>query len=355
AGLRLYLSTGARSLEERRSFPVFNRFDDIVQQGIYALNDNWFLDLQGGVQLNLDIAGFPYLKSVAAGVYEEVNLDYRYDEEVRSNDFDREQVVLAYNKIRFDGGLRRYAVGVGLQFAGRLNLGLQAGFLSGDLQQERSITFVGAEGQDVRETGTHSLQNTPVVLSAGAIYEATPHLSLGAYVRLPYTVEYRFTGTTVSEPVAESIEYPLQLTGGLEYRSRQELQARLNIDVTYEWWSQTQSAFVADYLSPPFEDAIRVKAGIEHIFHNKIPFRVGLQYRTTFQDRQRTRTLITAGTGFRDHRWQIDVAGGFSKLTYPFPDLFDDRLFGGDRSRSNIDDVSERYFFGRVTLRVHVR
>ncbi len=354
-GLHLSVSGNVRNLEERRSFPVFNRFDDIIENGIYVVNDNWFMDLQSGAQYGLNWASFPYLKSIAVGVFEEVDQNYEYVEEVRANDFDAEQSVLAYNEIHLDGRLQRVSLGAGLQFRENLNLGFQVGFLTaGDVEKERSVEFVESDTADIDEFSTRSPENTPFVASFGAIYDINPYLSVGSHLRLPYTVEYQLTGNSLEQPFMESIEYPLQWNVGFEYRGQQPLEARLNVDFAYEWWGNTESTIQSDYLDVSFDDAIFFKVGIEHMFHNKIPFQVGLQYRTAFQQRSDTRTIITAGTGIRNDFWEVNVAGGFSKLSYTFRDLFSDEIFGGERT-TEFDDVEERYFFAMLTLNVQVR
>lgn len=353
--LMLQLTPAVFKLEERRSYPIYNRIDDVTQQGIYVINNNWHPFVQGDISMGFDIAAFPYLKAVAIGMHNEVNQDYLYEEEVRENIFG--DFLLAHNKIQYKGKLNRYSFGAGFDTRTGLHLGFQVGVLQGDLQKDSSITyFQSGFGDDVNFTRQRDLDNTPIVASVGAIFDIDERVSVGGHVQIPYTVDYKFSDDLSDRTGMESIEYPLQITGAFEYRAQQILQARLNIDFTYERWSETQHTF--SYLNQSTErenldDAIAVKAGIEHIFHNKIPFQVGLQYRTSYLDRSQSRTLLSAGAGFIGSNWQVDAAGGFSNLDYSFPDLFDDTLYGGDRSITPQDQVKESFFFGMVTLRVY--
>lgn len=354
-GISLDFSPAARKLEERRSFPLFDRFGDLNQFNIYAINDNWFSHVQGGLQYTFG-KNVPYLKSLAAGVFNEINHNYEYVEEVRQNVFPDDP--LAYNTIQYQGKLTRYCLGAAFQFMERLNIGLQGGILSGNLDQNSSVVFVDNSANDYFQSSSRSLDNTPVVASAGATYRVNPHFNFGGYLRLPYTVEYKGTETDagVSSSFTESIEYPMQFTAGLEYRGQQILQARLNVDFTYEWWSRTDFKIDGQATDQGFEDVIGIKAGIEHVFADRIPFQVGVQYHTYYRDRDDARLMFSAGTGFRGPNWLVNVAGGFSKLNYPYPDLFDDSNYGGNRSGIGaIDDVEESYFFGAATLSVSVR
>ncbi|MCB0306540.1 MAG: hypothetical protein KDI38_22450 [Calditrichaeota bacterium] len=357
AGLHLQLSPSGRKLEERRAFPIYDRFGSFLTDGIYAVNEHWFTQVQGGLQYNFET--IPLLKSLALGAYSEYDQNYTYEEEVRENDFEREQAPFAYNKLNYDGSLTRYAFGAAFQPAASVHAGVQVGILNGELKDERSIIFVRNSDQNIRQENTRKLANTPLVAALGAIYQVNPYLALGSHLRLPYTVDYDVQpnsfGASEDEPYSESIEYPMLLNVGLEYRGQQAFQARLNVDVSYEWWSQVDVTRDNAVAADGFDDVVQIKAGIEHLFFEQVPFLVGIQYRTTYQDRRNTRLMFTGGSGFTGRFWRVDVAAGFSKVDYRASDLFADALFGGDRSANAIDDVTENYFFGMATLRVNIK
>ena len=351
--MELSVSTTMRNMEERRSFPVFNRIDDVTTKGIYAINDNWYFQPQGGARYNVNLSALPFLKAFAFGTYNELDQNYSYLEEVRNRDFNGERSVLAYNQIEFDGRLTRYSFGTAFELGQKLDLGVQVGFLNGDLESSSSVDFQDEENQanSFRISNYRSLDNTPLVVSAGAIVDVTSQLTLGSHLRLPYEVEYALGVEGADETTPESYEYPMALHFGLEYRGRQQLQSRLNVDFSYEWWSEVENTVEGDIQPNLFDDAITLKGGIEHLFYNDIPLRFGLQHRSSIQDRSSTRTLFSVGSGYVAKQWQLDGSLGFSKLTYTAEDLFDDAIFGGDRSGSPIDDVEERYVFGMLTLR----
>jgi hypothetical protein len=353
-------SLSLRKLEERRSYPLYDRFSGIIGDGIYAVNDNWFSRPQGALAIRLPLKGIPAI-SLAAGSFTEVDQNYKYLEEVRQNIFG--DSLEAYNRIDFTGALQRYsfAGAATLPFLPKLSLGVQAGILKGSLAYKKQIDFVKATEADILSSADRKLENTPLVLSFGGVYRVNERISAGADVSLPYTVKYSATNES-GEMLNEEIGYPMKVTGAFEYRARQELQARLNVDFTYEFWSNvTYSGSGASENSVDnfgnvvpytweFSDVFDLKAGIEHIFYNQIPLRVGMQYRNSFRDKNETQTLLGAGTGYLASTWRLDVAGAFSRNSYRWPDLFDDALFGGNRSGSPIDNVEESYFFGQITF-----
>ncbi|NOX37943.1 MAG: hypothetical protein GXO78_10445 [Calditrichaeota bacterium] len=357
-GVQLEWSPWLRKLEERRSYPLYNRIDDITQQAIYAQNLNWFADWQGGVVVRPDWGVF---KALAVGRFMELDQNYVYREEVRKNIFG--DSLLAENQITVQGRLHRYSLGMAFQLGSGVFLGLQVGFLKGGLEKDSSIQFY--DNREFPEEGARTvrqLKGTPLVVSAGGIWVVNPHVRLGASVQLPYTVrwQYRWIHRYLKVLVTgeERHEYPLQATVGFEYRARQELQARLNIDVSYFWWSQTRSRVATRGFARTWDrlqDAIQLKVGIEHLFFNRVPFRVGVQFRTAPENRRQSRTLLTAGTGFRGKFWQVDLSGGISHLSYRARDVFDDALYGGFRADSVLDTVEENFFFGVVSVRVGLR
>ncbi len=346
------VSLNLRKLEERRAYPLYDRFDGVTARGIYAINNNWYLRPEGTVAAAVPQSFLPGL-TVAAGSFTEIDQNYQYLEEVRENEFG--DALLAYNRIEFDGALQRYglALAAPLPVLPDLSLGFQAGMLDGHLDYVREVNFVNGNQNDILQRVHRTLDNTPLVLSLGGVYRANERLTAGADVVLPYTVKYRAAGAE-GVVLNEEIQYPLKLNGGFEYRARQELQARLNVDVGYEFWSQADySSEIGGVVSTTqeFVDVFVIKAGIEHIFYNKIPFRVGMQYRNSYQTRGNTRTLLSAGTGFFGNNWKVDVAGAYSQYSYRYADLFNDEIYGGTRvPRNQKDDVDEYNLFGRISL-----
>ncbi len=348
AGIQIQVHPTLRKLQETRAYPLYNRIDDVIYQSIYAANNHYYTTWQGGISWKPQTPILNRLVAVGAGIFTERNLDYRYTEEVRENVFG--DSLLARNQITYEGTIRRLTLGAAVRVVSWLQVGLQLGVLRGNMVHDSAISFYRGTHTDVRAIQNWDLQNTPVVFSTGALVTVTPHLTLGGVVQFPYTMQYQ------QLPANETVEldFPLELSVGMEYRARQELQTRLNIDFTYAFWSRTTSRRGGMPYLPLLQDSWVIKAGLEHIFFNRIPFRTGIQYRTSPRDRGTVRTAITAGTGFLGSGWQVDVAGGFSSLEYKYPDLFDDSLYGGSRVASTLDTVHELQFFGRISLTVNV-
>jgi hypothetical protein len=356
--LSLDLTIFSRKLEERRSYPLYDRFDSYLVNSTYALNNNWYSWPQGAAAVKLPFLGIPSL-TLAAGIFSEIDYRYSYLEEVRENIFG--DPLIAYNQIQANGVIKRYSTGLAMDIPTfpRLAVGLQAGFLNGSSDYQVEVDYLNHDEQLIFRDENRKLTNTPLIFSAGSIYQLSERISIGVDFSLPYTLKYDVT-LADKGIVQESIGYPFRVNAGFEYRSRQELQARLNADIGYEFWSnrdynqQTDGAVVT--LSE-FSDVFYFKTGIEHVFFNQIPFRVGAQYRNSYIRRGISQTLLAAGSGFFNQQWRVDVAGALSKLSYRWEDLFDDKLYMDDpnfQSRSELDTVDETYFFLQISFKYFI-
>jgi hypothetical protein len=352
------LTVSSRKLEERRSYPLYDRFDSYLVNSTYALNNNWYSRPQGAAAIKLPFLGIPSF-TFAAGIFTEIDYRYNYLEEVRENIFG--DPLIAYNRIQAKGILQRYSTGLAMNIPAfpQLAVGLQAGILSGSSDYQVEVNYLDNDEQLIFTDENRKLTNTPLVFSAGSIYQISERISIGVDLSLPYTLKYDVTLAN-EEMVQESIGYPFRLNAGFEYRARQELQARLNADIGYEFWSnreysqQTEGGVVT---LPEFSDVFYFKTGIEHVFFNQIPFRVGAQYRNSYVRRGITQTLLAAGSGFFNQQWRVDVAGALSKLSYRWEDLFDDRLYMDDpnfQSRTDLDTVDETYFFLQLSFKYFI-
>jgi hypothetical protein len=351
------VSVNLRKFEERRSYPLYDRFDSFLTNATYAINNNWYPRIQGGIAVQLPGKILPGL-ILAAGIYPHIDYQYTYLEEVRENVFGDQ--LIAYNRIKGNGILQRYSLGAASEVPGvsGLTLGIQAGFLQGDVDHSKEINYVDPQDRLEIESQTRKSDNTPIIFSIGSIYKATERISTGIDLSLPYSVSFK--SQVIGEQLNETIEYPLKANVGLEYRARQELQARLNVDIGYEFWSNSKyNTEIGGNVpvSQEFSDVLNIKVGIEHIFYNQIPFRVGAQYRTAYLASGTTQTLLAAGTGFYNGSWRIDLAGGFGRVTYRWEDLFDDALFVSNpnfQSRSELDTVDESTFLVQFSLKIFI-
>jgi len=319
-------------------------------------------------------------------------LDYNYDyiEEVRSNDFG--DYIFSYNTIHSDGNFRNFSASIAAKPIPNLTVGFSIGALKGEIDQKSGIDPQDNLLNSIRQTETNNivLHYIPFHFILGAIYTVDERLSVGAVIKLPYTVDlkheyllqsndtlninriidrdtlfsknliastnqdYNYESQNLTE---QKLEFPLSLGFGVEYRFKNILEARISADFEYTFWSDFKDD-LRKHLN--YNDTYAIRVGIEHIFFDKMPFRLGFNYQPLKENKQFTKTVITGGVGMIFDNFCIDFAGGFSSLNTNELDLFDDSLFHTTNPPRNstlqqlpIDRVETNDFYGMFELKYY--
>jgi hypothetical protein len=354
----LQFNTGIaiHKLEEDRSYPYYDNFGGFVDYGSYVFNKYWYSKFYGVISSRLPFDNLMDL-SVTTGFIPFKDFDYDYLEEVRSDYYGDE--LLGYNQWRSDGEI--YAIPLNVAFKPvvlgildqefSLAFGIGAKILTGSIEQMKKVETKTASlsGRDYELNFKKDVDNMPVIPSVGLKINFGKRFSFGASIDLPYDIEFKnkTTGPDSSMVVAkEKLSYPMRLKFGTEYRFQNILEARIFTDFIYTFWEDFE-----DYQNEDisFDDTYNVRAGIEHIFFNKVPFRVGFDYGTLRESKNYSQTLLSAGTGLMVENIHIDMAGGISSLKYKQGDLFDDAIYNME-TRSELDQVRWNHFYGRIDI-----
>jgi hypothetical protein len=103
---------------------------------------------------------------------------------------------------------------------------------------------------------------------------------------------------------------PYRLHGGVAYRPRNTFRTTFVADAIWMPWSD-----VHDPAAPGVRllDTWDVRFGLEHIYYNTLPGRIGFRYQRSSMMREADRAAITWGLGFRASRVRLDVGGEVAK------------------------------------------
>jgi hypothetical protein len=63
--------------------------------------------------------------------------------------------------------------------------------------------------------------------------------------------------------------------------------------------------------------------GLEHVFYNELPLRLGFRYLENYADSESARSIYSVGMGYRLGRLGLDVTGMYARQTSRQPFLFD--------------------------------
>jgi long-subunit fatty acid transport protein len=367
------------NLEEDRSFPYYDNFGGFVDYGTYVFNSNTYADFT----LNA-IVLLPFLNNhnINFGLGYNTLLNYNYDylEEVRSDAFG--DALLAYNKIISEGQFKEVSFVLGADLIPGVAAGVKLGLITGSITQKVEVVAVDEDisGLANREDNDVSLDGMPVNVNIGLHYRYDEHFAIASVIRFPYTIEttnshilntnadgnpvgalapFNYSpvytaGTsgfdsTATKDFARTQKYPLSLGLGLDYRFTNVLEARIHADFEYTFWSNFSDSFTPGI---KFSDTYRIRLGVEHIFFDKMPFRVGFSYQPLKENRRYTRSILTAGVGILFPGVEVDLSGGIENLTTIQADLFDDGNYPPLESRLDTNDrVQSNYLYGMVEFR----
>lgn len=330
---------------EDRSFPYYDSFVGYNDYGSYAYNEHWYQGFQGVLSYKL-LQNF----SVAAAHLPFKDMRYDYQEEVR-DPVDRSDKLLGYNSVVQSGLFYQTSIALAYQPFKDWSIGLQLGLLSGEIDSTMNIDPIPASMQPVAEQQKRSrtLDGTPLLTSLGLHYQHDNRLSLGLNVRLPYEIKMKQLRSSSEDSLSystnQTLSYPARVGAGLNYRFENILAANISFDLVYDFWSSFK-----DNLNPTdYNDTYTLHTGVEHLFFDRVPLRVGFLFGTLRESRDFSRTVLSIGSGFEIQNVQLNLAGGISSQEYYQSDYFADSIYGiGDRSDS--DRVKTSQYFVRVDL-----
>ncbi len=365
--------------EEDRSYPYYDNFGGFVDYGSYAYNSNTY----GDFGLNA-IIKLPFLENnnlnFGIGYNSLIDFNYDYLEEVRSTAFG--DALLAYNKIKSDGLFKEINFVLGGDLIPGVAAGIKLGLVTGTVSQKLEILPVEDDLEDIHhiETNEISLSNTPLNVTFGLNYQHDEQFAVATVIKLPLTLETEnnysiktnnvemlpglplpqnqdlvyAAGTADFDSVAQTVfsrklKYPLSLGIAVDYRFTNQLEARIHAEFEYTFWSQVSDSYYSDL---KFSDTYAIRLGVEHIFFDKMPFRVGFNYQPLKENKQYTRSVLTLGVGLLFDSFEIDLSGGLENLTTNQLDLFDDGTYPPLESRPDfIDRVQTNYLYGMIEFR----
>lgn len=338
-----YLST---KVEERRSFPVIDMFDDRVTDNIYNINRNRYSNTAFGIMIKPKALPL----SIALGRSPFMDFRYDYEEEVRaslsSSHYNRDPLV-GYHRISRDGRLWMQSGGASLNM-GILSTGITFSFLEEEaITNEKSVIVIEPDDAMASDTtsilsGDPKLENLTPMVTVGAALDLTARLKIGASFRLQ--VEFDLL-SAIEIPIADeetllpafewpdsivdlSYTVPEVISAGINYRPKNPIPTQISAEVHYTDWSEfsiTYSDSINESIKFPvnLRECFDFRVGLEHLVLSKIPFRFGFVYFQSPYGEEFDRTLFTAGTGFSIYdKLTIDVSGEFSMGQYSYPDLF---------------------------------
>jgi len=349
---------------DNRSLPMYNSFDAYCGDAVYVSNANFYNDFAGGIYYKRVISDYEFAASLQ--YRPQVSFKADYFEQVRNNrnsDDNGYPPKIAQNSIESKGGINAIAFLAAFKYRNIGSLGLEISKLMGDSEMENSVIWT-PEAQDIMNNTLNDTINTlerefsGFKFKVGMNFHLSPRFDLGLCitpkVELDVTgdkdgvdveeavfvyTKFDSTGTPLDSLTYAQYVLPMNARLGFSFKPRNIMRTVMNCDVEYIKWSDT---------NPLYDDAINYYIGVEHVLTNKIPFRFGFNYTTSYGlhedsgfvfSNEITTPTFTAGTGFTIlDKFTFDISLEYSNRQYETLDLFMDSYY-------DHEDLWENYFY----------
>ncbi|MEA2096672.1 MAG: hypothetical protein U9P73_08295 [Candidatus Cloacimonadota bacterium] len=373
---------------DNRSLPMYNSFDAYSGDAVYVSNVNIFADFAGGMYYKRAISDFDLAASLQ--YRPQVSFIADYFEQVRNNrnsDDNEYPFKIAQNTIESTGGINAIAFQTAFKYKNIASIGLEVAQLTGDSEMEKSVIWTLEAQETINDTVLYNYVNTlkrefsAIQFKIGANVNISQRFDLGfsftPKVELEVTgntsqyfleapkiepdstdninwvdvedavfvyTNFDSTGTPLDSLTYDQYILPMNARMGFSYKPRNIMSTIMNCNIEFVKWSDT---------NPLYDDAINYYIGVEHILKNKIPFRFGFNYTTTyglFNDtgitfaREITTPTFSAGTGFTIlDKFTFDISLEYSNRQYEALDLFGDSYYWDENHA--YDDLWENSYW----------
>lgn len=343
--------------EDNRAVPLYNSFDNYIDDAVYASNINMYDDYSA--------AAFTALKlgkaRLGVGAYYRpyLSFDGTYDEQIRNNrntDNDSYPEMIAINRIENTGVLNQASAVASMGFRlGQVfdvNLGLDFGMLYGDVANVKTIrwsqwaidTIVDAVGEDVLPdyTYTQNVELDGYRFKGGIGVRINENFGIGSTYALKSTLKRTGEWSSVQEDPAgenggillgnidEDYILPTEIGLGLNYQPRNMImRTRFNLEAQLVRFSE---------ISTHYQDCLNFSAGVEHHIQNRLPLRLGFSSANSYlrivepdgaiiAKKIITPTITGGSSVFLSDNLHLDLGIGYSWREYEALDLFGDSYY----------------------------
>lgn len=323
---------------EDRLVPIFDSFQSFVDETIIAINRNAYAGVQGGLLWRLPAAR---PMTLGVGVHDRYDFDFDYFEEFRDPDAassprDR---ILQNRDFAVEGALRSLSAGYGAEIVRDARLGLSLHRYFGEISALRRVATPAAADPDTLGTVRQDLEGWG--WSVGTSVRAHERVD----VAVSYEGEFRLDGTRATELAVTSassstrsstsgeqkVDYPGTLRFGVAYRPRNELRTVFAAEMARRFWESVEDSNTTNVLGQPakLRDTWELAFGLEHVFYNGMPLRLGFRYLENYADGESERSIFSVGVGYAVAGTQLDVTGLYHRQTSRQGFLFDPSFTSG--------------------------
>lgn len=309
--------------DETRFLPLFDTFDSFVKETAVAENPSTYSGVNGGV-LYHPLKDNTRL-AIAGGFYERYNMQFDFVDERRfasgltSDDRDK---VIATQTIR--SGRALYSASGGVAYKEKvLSVGASLHYYFGEVTFSNTTTPGPAQSAEPAQRNFLSRDMNGIGGTFGVAAEVSERVTVAASYNLPvnFDVDWRReslspAGVRDTTQGNADMDYPGRLALGVAYRPRNSLRTTFSLDVARTFWEDLEDDVLDEnplIQIPSLRNTYEYRFGLEHVFYNDLPARIGFFYREAYAADEVDDAGISFGTGYRFEKFDLGIAADVSK------------------------------------------
>jgi long-subunit fatty acid transport protein len=176
-------------------------------------------------------------------------------------------------------------------------------------------------------------------------------MAAAAYnIPVSFDVDWRTEAAVGSQPAttdagSSDADYPGRLALGLAYHPRNPLRTTFTLDVARTFWEDLEDSLAS---IPQIRNAYEFRFGLEHIFYNDLPARIGFFYREAYAMEDVDEAGLSFGAGYRFESFDFGIGADVSKRNSR-----QDGLAPRNSTDPQIDRVQDSLLRGVIDVRYH--
>ncbi|HTK31277.1 MAG TPA: hypothetical protein VL332_04890 [Candidatus Saccharimonadaceae bacterium] len=308
-GTRLQFTGDVGRASETRYVPLYDTFDSYVADAAIAVNDHVTGEFGGGVAMTRR-----EWRGVTLGIASYERFDPRHDYQDERRTTATTDEVVAERFITTRGTLRGTSFGAAYPLPWwDTAVGVAVTHYGGTITDRDALVSRVANVSGLTLAETRDLSGTSLTLGAhgriGNRLDAALAWESGPKLHDDFTT-WSDDSITSAPNAHRNAFYPPRVTLAGAYRPRNTLRTTFVTDVIWTGWSN-----IRDPRDPSlrFNDTWDVRFGLEHVYANTLPARIGFRYERAPQTSEADRVAFTFGVGYKLDRVALDLSSEVSR------------------------------------------
>jgi hypothetical protein len=353
-GVRADLGINADHHEEERFVPLFDSFDNVVDDVSIASNQNTWWGAGYALAAQLDPGPLPVV--VGLSLVDRYPFAYRFEEELRDPDpfASPRDRILEEREYEVSGTVRQLSLGLAAAPSSVVSLGASIHYAFGDHTARWNVRDNDPSGGDGSYNTEAAWDLNGVNATFGVQVRAGERVRLGVAYETSLNVDgdHRFetfaagdSAATVVES-AQSMTYPAYWRFGAAFYPRSDPRTVFTADLVYSDWTKLEDSRWSADARPSLNKVYDVRIGLQHTFYNDFDLRFGFRRYENYNQTSGGNSIFSLGAGFPVLQGELSVSLELNKQQVDSPHIFGYPADFVSEEEARVDDLRTRLGLG---------